>query len=270
MMARSTKAISEVAAIVVIIVLGVVITISVLLLFPGQVGSTNSTASLNQSSSVGTVSGITTISRSNSGGTPALTNSNLTSLVVSLDDYFGNFSQMTMETRLNENNGTIVSYNVIAPSTPGSSQYFEVNFTLSNPTLPSGYLNSSAVIWFDTRGNPAIVETDSKNYTGVSAQDISANLHSSFSVDAGSNTNLFFKNQTNLGGLLFVTQSNDTFGPAAMTVETYDFFSTLTITPNITLLSALIVLWDRFNNRRELRFTLDILCPKNLGGCIVR
>ena len=221
--------------------LGVVITVSVLLLFPGQVGSTNSTASLNQSSSVGSVSGITTISRSNSGSTPALTNSNLTSLIVSLTDYFGNFSQMTMETRLNENNGTIVSYNVIAPSTPGSSQYFEVNFTLSNPTLHSGYLNSSAVIWFDTRGNPAIVETDSKNYTGVSAQNISANFTAPF-LSMLQYTNLFFKNQTNLGGLLFVTQSNDTFGPAAMTVETYDFFSTFTITPNITLLSALIVL----------------------------
>ena len=161
-----------------------------------------------------TVSG----SESSTSVTPVL---NPASLVVSLDSLFGNISQMTAISRTNSSIAT-VAIEILGRPTINSTRYWEVNFTLSYPPSPSGSgsKNSSAEIWFDTSGNPAITKIGSIKYTQDQAKIMSENYIGPFELSVNY-TGLFFRDQTNLNKLHYLGLQTQSVGPTSMTLATY-------------------------------------------------
>jgi hypothetical protein len=167
--------------------------------------------------------------------TPQL--SSFRSLVDSLDDVFGNYSQMTVNSQLNGTTET-VAYVVLGRPTINSSQYWQVNFALSK-SVGVVQQNSSAQIWFDSAGNPAVASIEGVNYTGEQARTQSVNFTSPIVLSV-SYSGLFLKNQTILSQMRFLRQDNISLGPTSMTVASYSgtFSPPVVISPSVSVLTG--------------------------------
>jgi hypothetical protein len=168
--------------------------------------------------------------------TPQL--SSFRSLIDNLNDVFGNYSRMTVNSQLNGTKTETVAYVVLGRPTINSSQYWQVSFALSK-SVGSGKQNSSAQIWFDTTGSPAVASIEGVNYTGQQARTQSANFTTPIVLSV-SYSGLFLKNQTILSQMHFLRQDNITLGPTLMTVVSYSgtFSPPVVISPGVGVLSG--------------------------------
>jgi hypothetical protein len=167
--------------------------------------------------------------------TPQL--SSFKSLIDNLNDVFGNYSRMTVNSQLNGTTET-VAYVVLGRPTINSSQYWQVNFALSK-SVGSGQQNSSAQIWFDSTGNPAVASIEGVNYTGEQARTQSVNFTTPIVLSV-SYSGLFLKNQTILSQMRFLRQDNISLGPTSMMVASYSgsFSPPVVISPGVSVLTG--------------------------------
>ena len=152
-------------------------------------------------------------------------------LINNLGGIFGNFSQMTVNSRLNGTTET-VNYIVLGRPIINSTQYWEVNFTLSK-LVGSSYLNSSAIIWFGATGNPTIASIGAMNYTGKQADVQSMNFTAPLVLSIFYSS-YFIKNQVLLSQFQYLGQETTDFGPISMTVESYSgtFSNPISVNPD--------------------------------------
>jgi hypothetical protein len=180
--------------------------------------------------------GVETISSSGQTAiTPQL--SSFRSVIDNLNEVFGNYSRMTVNSQLNGTRET-VAYVVLGRPTINSSQYWQVSFALSK-SVGSGQQNSSARIWFDSTGNPAVASIEGVNYTGGQASSQSANFTNPIVLSV-SYSGLFLKNQTILSQMHFLRQDNISLGPTSMTVVSYSgaFSPPIVISPGVSVLTG--------------------------------
>jgi hypothetical protein len=181
--------------------------------------------------------GIETISPSGqTTNTPQL--SSFRSLIDNLNDVFGNYSRMTVNSQLNGTKTETVAYVVLGRPTINSSQYWQVSFALSK-LVGSGQQNSSAQILFDSTGSPAVASIEGVNYTGQQARTQSANFTTPIVLSV-SYSDLFLKNQTILSQMHFLRQDNIALGPTLMTVVSYSgtFSPPIVISPGVSVLTG--------------------------------
>jgi hypothetical protein len=197
---------------------------------PPQISGPSGLLTLTAPEGIETISssGLTTI-------TPQL--SSFRSLIDSLDDVFGNYSQMTVNSQLNGTTET-VAYVVLGRPTINSSQYWQVNFALSK-SVGVVQQNSSARIWFDSAGVPAVASIEGVNYTGEQARTQSVNFTAPIVLSV-SYSGLFLKNQTILSQMHFLRQDNIILGPTPVTVVSYSgtFSPPVVIGPGVSVLTG--------------------------------
>ena len=241
-MPRNTSAVSKVTAIIIIASLGVVLTAAVLVLTP-PVAPATFTSSATSDTAIRTIYSTTEIQPYSVATQPSpgeISESNLSAVISSFRDYLGNFSQMSVQTIFNGSNQT-ASFEVLSRPQPNTTGDFLVNFTLSSSIPGAGYHNSSALLRFDNERILVSVTFGNSNYTGLAAIAESSNFTAPFDTML-SFTNAFFGNQTVVSSLEYTGRNTVSYGNTAMTVETYDLFSRMTINTNVTLFSALLML----------------------------
>ena len=216
-MRDSARAISELAAIVTIIVIGAAITTAVFFLIPGQ-----STTSSTQPSK--TTSFTTTItSNFQQVTTQAHTISSITIereyFVSNLAQLFGNFSSMSFS--FSKNNNASSEEFFVSRGT-NSTYFYKVAFDLRSNASGSEQ-NSTLIIWFDGSGNPTLATANGQNVSGSSAKEAAqpflAGLTGNDSVFAY--LNYVVENQTVLSKFTLLNESRVSYGATSANVSYY-------------------------------------------------
>jgi hypothetical protein len=161
------------------------------------------------SSSLGSAS---TSSSSTSSGSNSF---NPSYYVTSWKDLLGNFSQMTVEYNESGQANSTFSYDVVGHPIINSSQFTEVNFTVTSTNNPSP---SSVILWYDSNGNATMITQNGYNYTSSTYGNIDALYASAFQIGFLNPTNLnVLAQSTNMGS------SAQTLGSTQLNVVSYNW-----------------------------------------------